>query len=56
MWAQLLSSIFGVVFKELFGFFTQDEIVEYKEATDEEITYDTDSIIDKYAWFDKEST
>ncbi len=56
MWMQLISSIFGVVFKELFSFFTQEEIIEYKEATDEEITYDTDSIINDYAWFDKEST
>lgn len=52
MWMQLLSSIFGVVFKELLALWTMDEIVEYKEATDEEIIYDTDSILDHYSKFE----
>lgn len=47
----ILISMFGVVFKEIFGFLVSNEVVEYKHAGDLEIEED-ENIIDNYSWID----
>jgi len=45
------TAIFGVVFKELFGFLTTNEIVEYQQAGDLEVETN-ENIISDYSWID----
>lgn len=47
----ILISMFGVVFKEIFGFLVSDEVVEYKHAGDLEIE-ENENIISDYSWLD----
>lgn len=46
-----LIGMFGVVFKEIFGFLVSDREVEYKHAGDLEIE-ENENIIEDYSWLD----